>query len=423
MNTISHIRIIVKEIFERPKLVFLRLKYIHILAPIYQRFIIPQKVERLRRKERIDVLFVLNELGSWKTETLYLRMQQHKRFNVKLLLVPTLDADYALDIFQKYLNEKKYPYDIIREGKFSKKNFRADIIFYQKPYHLVIAEEFFYLYHMDALFCYVLYAFRNRDYPKIKTYDFINFIWQFYAENNKVIEESIPVFSTKAKNMVNTGLPFMDDLLLDKSHYVDPWKDCGSKKRIIYAPHHTIYSDIYEYATFLDYCDFMLKMAEKYNDQVQWAFKPHPLLKQKLYDKWGEKKTDEYYSEWESLENCQIAEGEYMGLFKYSDAMIHDCGSFKIEYLYTNNPVMFLYKEEPQDDYSNWQTREALHLHYHGQNETDIENFIINLINGVDPLKKQRKDFLDKHLTPPYGKTGCENIINAILGQEEYANK
>lgn len=420
LKIIHQLNIRIKDLFERPKFFFLRIKYLHFLSPFYQRIIIPRKVKRLRKKERIDVLFVLNELGSWKTESLYLRMKQHERFNVRLLLVPTLDADYAIVIFKKYLDEKKYEYDTIKELDYKNKKFQADIIFYQKPYHLVIAEEFFYLYHMDALFCYVLYCFRNRDYPGIRNYHFIRFIWQFYAENNKVIEESIPVFSTKAKNMVNTGLPFMDDLLLNKSYFKDPWKNCGTRKRIIYAPHHTIFSDIYEYATFLDYCDFMLEMAEKYSHQVQWAFKPHPLLKQKLYEKWGKKKTEEYYSKWDSLENCQIAEGEYMGLFKYSDAMIHDCGSFKIEYLYSNNPVMFLYKEEPPYDYTNWQTQEALKLHYRGQNKKDIESFIINVINGIDPLREQRLYFLNNYLTPPNGKSACDNIINAILGEAEY---
>ena len=41
----------------------------------------------------------------------------------------------------------------------------------------------------------------------------------------------------------------------------------------------------------------------KYQDSVQIAFKPHPLLKVKLRDKWGEKATAEYYRKWEELEN------------------------------------------------------------------------------------------------------------------------
>lgn len=420
MSVINQVFNSFRSIFVSPKLFFLRIKYIHILAPFYQSVIIPRKVKRIRKKEKIDVLFVLNELGSWKTESLYLRMLQHNRFIARILVVPTLNADYSTPVLIKYLDSKHYQYHIANKDESIKEEFIADIIFYQKPYHNIIDERYFYLYHMDSLFCYVLYCFRNRNYPQIKTYDFINFIWQFYAENSKVIEESIPVFNTKAQNMVNTGLPFMDDLLLDKAHYIDPWKKCSKKKRIIYAPHYSICSDIYEYSTFLDYYEFMLSMAEKYCSQVQWAFKPHPLLKVKLYDLWGKQKTDEYYSKWILLENSQIAEGEYMGLFKYSDGMIHDCGSFKLEYLYMKKPVMFLYKRKPEFDYTNWQTEESLKLHYHGKNKEDIENFIVNVIRGIDPLKEKRIEFLDNYLTPPYGKTGCDNIINAILGEAEY---
>lgn len=62
---------------------------------------------------------------------------------------------------------------------------------------------------------------------------------------------------------------------------------------------------------------------------------------------YGEKrKTDRYYSEWESLSNAQLETGKYVDLFMTSDAMIHDCGSFTIEYHYTLKPVMYLVKGE-----------------------------------------------------------------------------
>lgn len=401
---------------------YLRLKY-YILSPFYQALVIPVKVQRLRKKMTVSVVFILNELGAWKTESLYLSMLYHSRFDAKLLLVPAKETPEGIIILKKYLDRKGYHYEEVSDNNIEqKRQFDADIIFYQKPYDGVIDDRYFYLNHLNSLFCYVLYAFRNRNYPKIKKIQFIEFIWQFYAENEKVIEESSPVFCTKAKNMVKTGIPFMDDLLLDASHYVDPWKECGEKTRIIYAPHHTIESDIYEYATFLDYYDFMLKMVEKYKDKVQWAFKPHPVLKEKLYKVWGKEKTDEYYSKWDSMSNTQLSSGEYMGLFKHSDAMIHDCGSFKLEYLYTGNPVMFLQKKEPVFDYTNWQTEQSLNLHYKGYNESDIEQFIVNVINGEDLLKSERRAFVDNYLTPPNNKSACQNIINAILGEEEYKN-
>ena len=408
-------------LFKDPLYFFYRVKYI-ILSPYYQSIILPVKVRRVRRKSVIDVLFVLNELGSWKTESLYLKMLSHPRFNPNILLVPARETPDAIEILKEYLESKEYNYEVVnKNGTEYKKQFKTDIIFYQKPYDKVMEYKYSYLYHLDKLFCYVLYGFRNRNYPEIRNYRFIKVIWQFYAENEKVIEESIPVFSTKGKNLIHTGLSFMDDLLLDKSYYTNPWKDCGDKIKIIYAPHHSIVSELYEYSTFLDYFDFMLELAEKYKDKVQWAFKPHPVLRGKLNELWGKEKTDAYYNNWESLDNTQIAYGEYMGLFKYSDAMIHDCGSFRLEYMYTGKPVMFLYKGNPISDYMNWEATEALNLHYKGYNKTDIESFVLDVIKGIDPLKENRRLFVSNYLTPPHGKSACENIINAILGQEEYS--
>ena len=406
--------------FRNPMYLYNRIKC-SLLAPFYQSIILPQKVRKIRSKEIIDVIFILNELGSWKTESLYNRMKEHSRFRVRLLLVHAKETPNAIEILKRYLQDKKYTYDEIRYGeKQWNEKFNSDIIFYQKPYDGVIGDKYFFSYHTKSLFCYVLYCFRNRNYPEIKNIRFIRFIWQFYAENKKVIEESVPVFSTHAENYINTGLPIMDDLLLDKSCFKDPWKKCGKKKRIIYAPHHTIECDIYEYATFLDYCDFMFELAEKYKDKVQWAFKPHPVLKEKLKKVWGEDRTNEYYGKWESLVCGQLSSGEYLSLFKFSDAMIHDCGSFKLEYLYTGNPVMYLQKKEPVFDYSNWQTEQALRLHYKGYDKSDIENFVVNVINGEDSLKDDREKFVKEYLTPPNNKTACQNIINAILGAEEY---
>lgn len=401
---------------------------IKILRPIYQKYILPRKVKALRKKKIINALFVLHELGAWKTESLYLKMRENSRFDVKILLVPEIRSQYAFHILKKYLDEKQYPYETIKENESIKERFHPDIIFYQKPYNGNIKWHYFYTNNLYALFPYVMYCFRNRNSPHLKNIGLFDFSWQLYAENETVIEELKGILNTKGKNMVNTGLPIMDVLVLDKTKFPNPWKELsGNRKRIIYAPHHTLNTETvkfhspFYYATFLEYADFMLEMAEKYKDKVQWAFKPHPLLRFKLEKLWGAEKTDSYYKRWADMENSQVDEGEYMGLFKHSDAMIHDCGSFKLEYLYTDNPVMYLIKDNPEYDYENWQTTKALELHYKGTNQYEIEKFIQNVIESIDPLKEERKKFVETYLTPPNGKSACENIINAILGTEEYA--
>jgi len=421
---------IIKKIPKRLTLEYLEQKFVsykaRLIKPIYLKYLVPRKVKVLRKKKVIKVLFVLHELGSWKTENLYLRMVQHPRFNAQLLLAPTVE-EYSFKILKEYLEKKKYPYEKISDDESIKKKLHPDIIFYGKPYAGILHWKYFFENNLYALFCNVAYCFRNRNSPHLKQIIFSDYVWQEYVENNKIIEEKYYIQKINTKNSVNTGLPIMDTLLLNKSKFEDPWqKLLGYKKRIIYAPHHTLRVDTatfkspFYYATFLEYADFMLEMVEKYKEKIQWAFKPHPLLRSKLYEIWGREKTDAYYKRWNDMINCQIAEGEYMDLFKHSDAMIHDCGSFKLEYLYTNNPVMYLLKDNPEYDYENWQTTKALELHYIGKNKADIEQFILNVIEDKDIMKGERKEFVDKYLTPPNGKSACDNIIHAILGEEEY---
>ena len=49
--------------------------------------------------------------------------------------------------------------------------------------------------------------------------------------------------------------------------------------------------------------------------------------------------------------------------------------------------------------------------------KADIYSFILDVINGIDPLKEEKEKFYNDSLTPPNGKTACENIINSILGE------
>jgi CDP-glycerol glycerophosphotransferase (TagB/SpsB family) len=90
--------------------------------------------------------------------------------------------------------------------------------------------------------------------------------------------------------------------------------------------------------------ELMLELAQAYKDRIQIAFKPHPSLITQLYQHpdWGKERADDYYARWQQMENTQLETGGYVDLFMTSDAMIHDSGSFVVEYLYANRPVMFV---------------------------------------------------------------------------------
>jgi len=379
---------------------------------IYRTVYLPIRVCKIRQKKIINVAFVISDLGKWKTELLFKAMQAHPRFSPEIYVVSYSnenhhDIAYLID----YLEKNNYPYHKKENTQVFKKQSRPDILFYQEPYSGNI------LRNILSLFCFVPYAFHTTDAKWFIDTPMLNIAWQVYYENSLAAKYVSKVMKNGGRNCYVTGLPYSDLFSQPLFSYDSPWKKQDrKKKKIIWAPHHTINSDRFVcHSTFLDYFDTMFFLANKYKDDIQMAFKPHPVLKSKLYRIWGIERTENYYSQWESGENTQLVLGNYVPLFLFSDAMIHDCGSFTVEYHYTKKPVMYLVNEKFREEGLNEFGRRAFELHYLGKNAKEIEVFITNVIRGKDDLKSAREAFYQECLLPPEGNNASNNIINAIL--------
>ena len=390
----------------------------------YDRIITPYHIFRIRKKEKINVLFILTNISIWKTELLYQKMMRHPRFNPILGIVPThVDSEEAYNEVIRYCEKKKYTYTEISIDKSLTEQTGCDLILYSEPYYQNYYDKHIFVHNLKALVVHIAYGV-----PAILEEWNINIplylhCWQYYFQDKEVAHDFAMRMHNYGKNLIVTGLPMFDEFISYLSAE-DPWKQLEGKrrKRVIYAPHHSIGSTLYEdvkgmnYSTFLEYGEFMLEMAEKYKNEIQFVFKPHPYLQAKLTTVWGEEKTKNYYKRWEEFETCQYETGKYVSLFMTSDAMIHDCGTFTYEYHYTKNPVMYLVKEDNHDENLTSSMKEAYNLHYKAYKKEDIEQFLLDIINGKDPMRKKREDFYNQKLLPPHGKTACENIIDAILG-------
>ena len=390
------------------------------IRPYFYRTYANYKIKDIRNKKKIRVLFIVAELGSWKTELLYKAMLIHPRFEPIIGITESIEVPGSKVELEHYIRTKGYEYVDLDSSKKSIKSLNVDIKFYYKPYLGSYRKGIYFDSNWDSLVCHINYAFNvggdfasyNREIIKCS---YMNFI-----ENAEVLNTMRSIPKLYIKNIALTGVPMQDLLLLSPANFSDPWKKLKNHKRVIYAPHHSIpgtNGSYIEYSTFLIFGEYILQLAQKYKDSVQWAFKPHPTLYPKLLKIWGKDRTDNYYNSWRNLENTQVALGEYVGLFKYSDAMIHDCSSFVIEYLFVQKPVMFLQVDSKQTDIHQGKfSKEALKVHVLGHSERDIENFIINVINGVDEMCSKRKNYFQEYLLPPNNRTACDNIISALLG-------
>ena len=299
-----------------------------------------------------------------------------------------------------------------------RKELAPDIIFYTNPYKGLIDDRYYIYRFRDLLTVYVTYGFGNtKDFSFNFNQPLHNLVWRNYVETSKHLDYARLGGNNNGRNAVVTGYLGIEDLI-DTQYKVknNYWKFLeNQRKRIIWAPHHTLEPvGPIHFSCFLDYCDFMVEMAKKYADKIQIAFKPHPLLRSKLEHFWGEEKTNSYFENWANMPNTALVEGDYTDLFLTSDAMIHDSGSFLIEYLYVNKPVMRTSNGIPLEDLFNDFTLDALKNYYHAYKTDDVEEFINNVIEGVDPLKEQRTRYVNDVLMPKKGLPS-ENILNDII--------
>lgn len=387
-------------------------------------------LDRLKNKDDYKVVFFMMLASSWKYDSVYKLMRSSHFFKPIVVVIPVLS--YGDEIRLKELKDaetlcKRNGYEYVltwdqENGTWVniKQTIQPDIVFFTTPYHH--SHSNYYINNfLDCLTCYVPYSIRQEGNIfdiKFNTL-FQNLVTRNYYESPIHIEFAKKYARNKGENVVVTGFPAIDTIRFT-SPVNNAWKiQSVNKKRIVWAPHWTIpdfQKTTLDWSSFLMYYELMFVLAEEYRDKIQFAFKPHPLLKHTLINNelWGEKRTTTYFNKWKELENGQLDESEYANLFASSDALIHDCGSFMIEYLAVNKPVLYLINDTDIENRFNDFGVEAFKSHYKAQSAAEIRNFIENtVLKSNDPLFAERKDFCENVLLfnePP----ASEKIINDL---------
>lgn len=390
-----------------------------------QKFIL----SKIQEKDRISVVFFAMNLPMWRYQFLYEALSKHPNFDVHIVLSPCISFSFEqqkkdIEKLREFFDQKKISYIDYHFDDIScydvKNELNPDILFYPQPSFNILDLKHDSKSFTNKLLCYYPYAFWTAYGDWSYDKPFHNVAWKLYYSTELHKKDAVNIAHNKGKNVVVVGYPNADNFLYTPVQNV--WKPQNTKKkRIIWAPHFTIIKErsLVAHASFLWMADFMIEMADKYSEQIQIAFKPHPRLITELYlhPEWGKNKADSYYEKWRNMENGQLDEGEFKDLFMTSDAMIHDSGSFTVEYHYSLKPVMFVIKEK--ENYAATLCefgKKALDAHYWGQNKKDIESFIENIVlKNVDTMYSKRKDFYDNYLMPPNEKSVTENTMTDLL--------
>ena len=403
----------------------------HLLSTSYIRYIYPvvlgNRIKKVSKKEKINVVFLAINIAMWRYQGIYDLLLKDPKF--KLYVVLSASTTYSkeqvlsdLEQMRRFFSDKKINYIDFDSSKWKGYDFSLlspDIIFYPQPYDGFCAEEHSYRRFLSKLLCLVAYGIGQTDDVWAYNTPFHNLAWKLYNAFPVDKERAKRLAKNKGCNMVISGYTNFD--LYTNNNITDVWKIKNPIiKRLIWAPHFSITTEntFYSHSNFLWMSGVMLEIAREHVNDIQIAFKPHPRLKSELYKHpdWGKEKTDAYYNNWETMSNTFLETGDFVDLFKSSDAMIHDSSSFTIEYLFVNKPVAFVSRDinETFKDIPEF-GREAIRKHYIVTNKNEIEDWVQSvLLGGEDPMKEERLDFYEKNLKPKSGFSTNEIIVDDI---------
>lgn len=389
-------------------------------------------LHQIKGKKKIKVVFLAIHKSVWKVDPVFQKMLTDPFFEPVILVCPyTVYGEERMwqDMQEcyEYFKEKGYPLlsSYSKEGQcwITLEEIQPDIVFFSTPHDLT-RKEYYEDVYLNYLSCYVPYysdVASNYDLNSSYNQLFHNVIWKHFIGDEYAYKRASNVLANKGANLLITGSPVLEELAVETK--VEPskvWRQQAlPKKRIIYAPHQSIFKDEnINLSTFLEVGELIKTFAEKYQSQIQWSFKPHPLLKSKLYKHpdWGKEKTDKYYDFWESSDFTQLDEGSYVELFNTSDAIIHDCGSFILDYLFTGKPCAYLeLNPEAQLKAINDYGIELLNCYVRIHDENEIEPFLRDLISGNLYPNKSYEKFIIEHVNAFYKfSSPSENIITYL---------
>ena len=385
-----------------------------------------QDIRKQIRGRKVKVLFPVNEIAKWKSQSVYDLMVQSTKFEPVIALtladiswrLTTEEQEGKLKDLREFFERRNMPlvmaYDLQARKAIDFRVFSPDIVFYSQPWDYaevqMPASVAFY-----ALTCYVPYFVLNYGYIDIDVMcEFHREIWRHFLLTKAWARRYArhTHFWTHAGKLLGTGHPQLDFFYLNKDQF-------ETTNMVIYAPHWSISSEKYDtfenYSTFLQMGRFILEYAWRH-PEFQWVFKPHPSLKFALREsgEWTDAQIDEYWSEWEKIGvGCYTC--DYPSLFVKSKALITDCGSFLPEYFVTGKPLIHLIsgnrKIEPAPP-----AKMYFDTFYQVHNENELLAVLSRVVEqGDDYRKNERLSMLEK--VGLQGNYAAKNIVDHLCAE------
>lgn len=396
-------------------------KKLHINYLRYQK-LYDKTIKRLKYKvvnhQKIRVAFYVND-SKWKCQNLYNLLAKSNYYEPFVLvgkgcvdaILEKQEKSEIINIYNSFVAKGMkvfYAYDFQHNAHIPFDKFSPDIVFYSRQF---CVDEIYKVKNIANCYltCYVPYFIPNSPIEIESNFEFHNILWRYFVINEETKSCYSECMNNNGINLKVVGYPELDKYLEPSLH---------KQKFIIYAPHWSLGNSPLKYATFDWNGKYILEFAKKH-PELNWIFKPHPILKNRLLELgiMTEEEVNNYYSEWDKI-GMKYEGPDYIDLFKESRLLITDCGSFLAEYMPTKNPVILL-RSKNSTPY-NFLAKKVTKYYYKAYNLKDLKTLLNKvLLNNEDPIKDKRINMLHDLNLVTNASQNIVNDLNKTLGIKE----
>lgn len=372
----------------------------------------------------VRVTFFFQVPDTWPIwATVWEIMSQDSRVDAKIVCMPFIhDEDGVEARMRSFLAERDLPF--VHHSAYDLEADAPDVVFFQNPYDSTRPEEYA-AHRLAALgirLAYIPYCLDMVGGPDNLRWqydlDLQRLAWRIFARSPRHGRMFAKYCRAGNAHVVVTGHPkydrFAQGVLAARTGPIA--EALGGRRAVLWTPHFSIEEG--GWSTYLQYGETILSAFEARSD-LALIIRPHPLFFPRLrkvgvLDEAGERA----FRERLKASGMILDEsGDYAEAFACSEALMADAGSFLLEYLPTEKPILYL--DQPLGPGLN-DEGSVVQGYYQVNGEADVRDFIDMVARGEDPLKDRRLaqikefiPFIDGHA----GRRIAEHVIENVCAE------
>ena len=301
---------------------------------------------------------------------------------------------------------KKYGKDFVlparSEDKWLDPAKEGDIVFYNSPYDAV-HPNFCVHYSIRKKFLPVMVAYgypRSNYDNKVYAMDSYADSWKVLIENDFNLRQYRKYSACSGNNALLTGYVKMDKYAEVKGEVKGG------------------YTNVLGLSNFLRYSDKIVNVPKQY-PEIDFIIRPHPALFSTLLARgiWTNEKIKVWKKQMKSNTNGRGAENnDELQDFAAADAIVHDCGSYLVDWFYTGKPQCYMLKshKDIKKKFTKF-GQECLSHCFIAYSFEEVYEFIEKVVvSGNDTGAKSRIDFAEQKIMLNYPKAS-EKAIDSLV--------